>query len=400
MEEVIYWLWLASLPNMNSHKITNLLTAFENAEQIYEAKAADYSGIYGLNAHDIAALSNKDLETAHTVLNRTELSGARVLTYDDINYPDMLRQIENPPYVLYIKGEIMKWDRLLPIAVVGTRNYTEYGLKAAVSICTDLARAGVTIVSGMARGLDSAAAVAAIRAGNKTIAVLGCGIDVVYPAENGKLMSAIEKHGAIITEYPPGTRPLGQNFPQRNRIISGLSRGTLVIQAPLKSGALITANYALESGKDVFAVPGDITSEYSRGTNALIKAGAKLVENAQDILDEYSFEINLLNLPAQKKEEVLEEIKYAKESKKSIKNKPCATEINNVKTVTIEDTRYKDLNEDERKIISMLIEKNMHIDDIAREGKLQANIVNATLTVLEMKGLVSQLPGKNFRLNI
>lgn len=399
MDNRVYWLWLTNLPNITSNKITNLLAVFESAKDIYEAK--DYSGVYGITQNDINMLLNKKLDKVKTIIERLKTINAGVLTYDDVNYPDMLRQIDEPPYVLYIKGEVMPWDRLLTIAVVGTRKYTEYGIAACDSICRELARNGVTIVSGMARGLDSVAAKAALCSGSKTIAVLGGGIDIVYPPENGELMNAIMQNGAVLTEYPPGTPPVGKHFPVRNRIISGLSRGTLVVQAPLKSGALITANYALDSGKDVFAVPGRINDICSRGTNSLIKAGAKLVESAEDILDEYDFEIKHLQIPVQNSEyENLKTAESVAVSETKEQNKEQVTAVNNVITVTIDDAKYQGLNESEKKIIELLIKDTMHIDEIARQSELAVAKLNSSLTILEMKGLISQLPGKNFRLNI
>lgn len=403
MDKRVYWLWLTTLPNMTSNKITNLLSVFETAKDIYDAK--DYSGIYGINQNDIDILLNKKMDRVKTVIERLKLLKAGALTYDDVHYPDMLRQIDEPPYVLYIKGEVMPWDRLLTVAVVGTRKYTDYGIRACDSICRGLAENGVTIVSGMARGLDSVAAKAALCGGGKTIAVLGCGLDIVYPPENGELMNAIMHNGTVITEYPPGTPPVGKHFPYRNRIISGLARGTLVVQAPLKSGALITANYALDSGKDVFAVPGSINDICARGTNSLIKVGAKLVENAQDILDEYDFEIKHLKRPTENNAEY-ENLKTADSDKTTVNatdKKPENTQntaVNNVITVTIDDEKYKNLNDEEKKVIELLIKGAMHIDELARQSELAISKLNPTLTILEMKGLVTQMPGKNFRLNL
>lgn len=416
MDDKVLWIWLVERMRRSGFKIAEIMMVTDDITEIYEK--TDFSDMDFLTGEQKAALSNKNLEEANKIIKRTKDIGAEILTYTSPDYPDMLRKIDDPPYVLYIKGEIMKWDRLLPVAVVGTRRYTDYGLNAAWAICTGLARAGITIVSGMARGLDSVASAAAIKAGCKTIAVLGCGLDIVYPPENAELMERIINNGAVISEYPPSSPPVGSHFPARNRIISGMSRGTLVIQAPLRSGALITANYALDSGKDVFAVPGDINCVQSRGTNKLIKMGAKLVESSADIIAEYAAELDLLKSPGQNLEFEFEYEPSIKEKRKnkasSVKTEKGASDknikntdstnstkkINNEKTVNMEDERYKDLDADERKIIEQLIGSNMHIDDIKRGTDIAIDKLTTKLTLLEMKGLIVQMPGKLFRINI
>jgi len=293
-KSVLYWIWLVQKCGIFNNDINALLEQFENAEEIY--KETDFLNVINVKPSTIRRLKDKDLKEAENILKETHNLGAEVIVYDDIRYPDMLRNIPNPPYVLYMKGEIMNWDRLLGIGIVGTRRSTEYGIKATKMIAGDLAECGVTIISGMARGIDSVAQESALLVGNKTIAVLGNGLDVVYPSENKKLMDKIAENGTLISEYPPKTEPNGRNFPWRNRIISGLSRGILVSEAPKKSGALITAEYALEQGKDIFAVPGSIFKAESEGANKLLASGAKAVTSAKDILDEYVFEIERLQL--------------------------------------------------------------------------------------------------------
>lgn len=402
MDDKVLWIWLVERMHRAGFKISEMMMAVDDIAEIYEK--TDFSDMDFLTGEQKKALCDKNLDEANKIIKRTKDIGADILTYTSPDYPDMLRKTDEPPYVLYIKGEIMKWDRLLPVAVVGTRRYTDYGLNAAWAICTGLARAGVTIVSGMARGLDSVASAAAIKAGCKTIAVLGCGLDIVYPPENAELMEKIIQRGAVISEYPPSSPPLGRHFPARNRIISGMSRGTLVIQAPLKSGALITANYALDSGKDVFAVPGDINCIQSRGTNRLIKMGAKLVESSADILAEYTAELELLKAPDTSLEFEYEYEPAIKEKRKKSEKTDTAKnqgkDINNEKTINLDDERYKSLDEDQRKIIEQLIGRNMHIDDIKRGTDIAIDKLTTNLTLLEMKGLIVQMPGKLFRINI
>lgn len=392
----LYWIWLTNLANITAEQITGLLDYFENAEEIYHADARQLDEISTLETSVKKILLDKNLELAEKIITRTKLAGAHILTYDDVNYPDMLRHIPIPPYVLYLKGEIMEWDRILGIAVVGTRKCTDYGKNAAAQICAGLARQGLTIISGMARGIDACAAVAALKAGNKTIAVLGCGIDVVYPPEHDTLMHAITKNGAVMTEYPPGSLPLPHHFPARNRIISGLAKGTLVIEAPARSGTMITANYALETGKDLFAVPGNIDEVNAKGTNRLIQQGAKLVTCADDILEEYVYELPLLQKTVS---EYTADITVEAETPLR-KKQHRMQKVNNIKQISVDDPRFSALNENEKKIISILIEKNTNIDDISRTIGEDVSEIGSLLTILEMKGMITKLPGNHYKLNV
>ncbi len=267
--------------------------------------------------------------------------------------------IFNPPFLLYLKGEVKKKD-IDALAIVGTRRATTYGKLITRRLARALARKGVTIVSGLARGIDTAAHQGALEVGGRTIAVLGSGIDIIYPGENKKLAEEIAKRGAVVSEYSLGTQPNALHFPQRNRIISGLSKGVLVIEAPLKSGALITADFALEQGREVFAVPGNITSPNSQGTNRLIKEGAKLVECAEDILEELEFS-------------------YLKKEDKQVL-----------------DREIPSLFSEEREIFSLLKEEPVHIDSLISESNLAASRVGELLMKLQIKGLARELPGKLF----
>ncbi len=400
MDDKVLWIWLVQRMQYDSFKISELLSVFDDAAEIYEKK--DFSEFGFLNENQKSALLDKNTDDVHKIIQKTKDIGADIITYNSPEYPDLLRSTDDPPYVLYIKGEKMKWDRLMPVAVVGTRSYNDYGVNAAWAICTGLARAGITIVSGMARGIDSIASAAALKAGCKTIAVLGCGLDIIYPPENAELMERIIKHGAVISEYPPSTPPVGKHFPRRNRIISGMSRGTLVVQAPQKSGALITAGLALDSGRDVFAVPGDINSYLSRGTNMLIKQGAKLVESSKDIINEYQAEMEMLEKPEMLEFEFEYEPEIKEKKKKSDekeKQKPKLP-VNNEKIISIDDERYSRLDDDEKSIIEQLIKRNMHIDDIQRNTNISIEKLTTKLTVLEMQSFIVQMPGKLFRINI
>ncbi len=391
-EHVLYWIWLTIKPSITATKITCLWDRFETIEDIYNA--SEYNDIEKIGQGDKKALMDKDLTEAREVIAKTEKAGAKILTFDAIDFPDMLRNIIDPPYVLYIKGEIMNWDRLLPIGIIGARECTDYGRLVTSKISRDLTKMGVTIVSGMARGLDSEASWAALRAGGKTIAVIGSGIDVVYPPENANLFKEICEHGAVITEYPPGSSALGGHFPERNRIIAGLSKGLLVTEAGERSGTSITARYALENGRDIFAVPGNIYAPKCIGTNKLIQQGAKLVMNAMDIMEEYPYAAKLLKPPKIQvviKTQNLPSYKIEDEEKIHIQNEQI---------VTIEDKKYSFLKNEEKDIIKLLIESNKHIDDIVRELDKPAGEVNTLLSMLEIKALIKKLPGNNYQLKL
>ncbi len=281
-------------------------------------------------------------------------------------YPDILRHIYNAPEALFVNGEILASDSNA-IAIVGTRRATDYGLRQCEKLSFDLAARGITIVSGMALGIDTASHRGAIKAGGRTIAVLGSGHDNIYPPENAKLYREIVRNGAVISEYSPETPPLKLNFPRRNRIVSGMSKGVIVIEAPQKSGALITANFALEQGREVFAMPGNVSSAKSSGTNRLIKEGAKLVENVGDILEELSYVINIkktsnnLTIPGLPKPGIV-----------------------------------RSMSADEAKIFEILGNEPRSIDEISKIINIPVNKISETLLRLELKKLIKTLPGENF----
>lgn len=388
MEHLLYWLWLTGTGYFSASKITCLFDVFDDIEDIYKAKS--YDNVNNLTERDKKTLMDKNLDGAKAILETTKKSDVKILTFDDKDYPDMLRKIIDPPYVLYLKGKVLPWDRLLTIGVVGKRRCGEYGRIVTVNLCRELVRAGVTVVSGMARGIDSIAANTALRNGGETIAVLGSGIDVIYPPEHDKLYEAIAKNGAVITEYPPGTQAIGHHFPERNRIIAGLSRGVLVTEADMRSGSLITARCAFENNRDVFAVPGNILEPKYAGTNSIIQSFAKLVTCGKDILDEYPYEMSLINKERQEKEE----------NRENTEDTEYKETINNSLNISVNDKKYAMLSDNEKKVIELLIKRNMHIDEIIRESKIQAGELNTIIVMLELKGLVGKMPGNNYKLKI
>lgn len=283
----LYWIWLAQKLGAGNRYLPYLLERYSDAFEIFRADAEDLFDAEIPEALQ-EALSDKDLNEALAICDYCTKLHIGILTYQSELYPANLRKLKNPPTVLYYRGRIPDLSKRVSVSIVGTRKMSEYGKNAGYKIAYELACAGVCIVSGMALGVDSVAACAALSAGEPTIAVLGSGVDVIYPPEHAKLYSKIMENGAVISEYPPTARPEGHHFPQRNRIISGISMGTLVVEGDMRSGALITAERALEQGKDLFALPGNINSKNSVGTNALLRDGAELVLEASDILNRYA----------------------------------------------------------------------------------------------------------------
>ena len=379
MEHILYWLWLTTKFRTANAKITRLFKHFDSIEDIYSSKS--YNNINGIEEKEKKLLEDKDLEKAEDILEKIADIGGKIIVYDDENYPNLLKNIADPPYVLYVLGKVPELDEVLTIGVVGTRRSSEYGNVVTDRVCRDLAEVGVVTISGLAYGIDAVSAWATIEQGGIAVGVLGCGPDIVYPRENADLYQAMTEKGCIITEFPPGTPPLGANFPVRNRIIAGLSRGVLVTEAPIASGALITARYAIDNGRDVFAIPGKITDKSFAGTNLLIQQGAKLVTDTNDILEEYPYAVS---------------IQQEKEQKEESKS---ATANEKVK-ITDNSEKYKNLNDNEKKIIAILRKSDMQIDELSRAVDSSVGDVNTRLIMLEVKGLIKRLPGGRYQLNI
>ena len=287
MNHLVYWVWLSLRCGAGSELGTYLLKHFSSPQEVYEADAAKLFSVEGLTEEIVSALIDKDLVYPQKIVEYCERVNVGILTPESANYPDRLRAIYAKPIVLYYRGRLPNIDDNVLIACVGTRTCSERGRQNAYALGRDLAYAGAIVVSGLASGIDAAAQKGVLDAGGHTIAVLGCGIDRIYPPQNGPLMRKIAETGTVLTEYAPGTEPFARNFPVRNRIISGLSQGTVVVEANSKSGSLITANHAQKQGRDIFAFPGTVEAPHAKGTNALIKRGAKLVTCAEDVLEDY-----------------------------------------------------------------------------------------------------------------
>lgn len=382
-----HWVWLGEA-HIRSVSRLALLQHFGTPENIYFAAAEDLLQVEGVSAGEARCLQNKDLSEADRILGQCKEKNIRLLTVQDASYPARLKNIYDPPCLLYIRGEMPEIDDGVSVAVVGTRDCTPYGERAAEKIAFGLAEGGVTVVSGLAKGIDAAAMRGALRAGGHPVAVLGGGVDVVYPRENRFLYEDVATRGALISEYPPGTEPKAEHFPIRNRIIAGLSLATLVVEAPRKSGALITAHEALEQGRDVFAVPGAIDAPCSVGCNELIREGASLVSSAQDILREYAAAYPLaISLQGSTKEEKI--IGTAEEERRP----QSATAA--LPTLTLSENDFSD---DQILVLKTLREEeSLQVDDIVDLTELTVRRVLSALTWLSVEGYTAEEAGKRFR---
>lgn len=289
MSDRLIWIWLSLACGQGSRVYNKLFASFDTLREIYDAPRERFEEIAGIPKETVDALCDKDTSRAENILTLCIKRHWGVLTYGDRAYPKRLKTLIDPPVVLYYRGRFIDLNDEVCIAVVGTRTMTEYGEAQAYRLSYAMAAGGAVIVSGMALGCDAMAANGALDAGRPTVAVLGCGIDVVYPRQHKLLSEHICRNGMLITEYPPGSEPAGAHFPVRNRIISGLSQGTVVVEAPAGSGALITARTALYQGRDIFAVPGELGNKNSEGCNDLIKNGARVVTSAEDVIGTYEF---------------------------------------------------------------------------------------------------------------
>src|SRR5208283_1803977 len=299
MNDLKFLLALSFIEDIGPVTTGRLLSAFHTPEAVFSAGVSELSSVGEISP--LKAKRIKEFKAWGKIekeIEKAEHHKIRIVTLFDKEYPEPLSHLDNAPPILYAKGDLIEEDRFA-LAMVGSRNMSEYGRKIAADLSYELASTGLTIVSGMARGIDTVSHSGALKAGGRSIAVLGCGLDICYPAENKELMTALSGSGCVISEFPLGTPPVRENFPRRNRLISGLSLGVLVVEAAARSGSLITAGFALEQGREIFAVPGNITSSNARGTNGLIKKGAKPVQSVGDIIEELSPQIKgLLRLKA------------------------------------------------------------------------------------------------------
>ena len=386
MSALKYWLWLTELPGLTNQTRLALLRHFPTPEDVYYADPEEVLLTEGITREQAKLLEDKDCSGADRILADCQRLDLDILTIQDAGYPNRLRNIYDPPCLLYVRGRLPAFDDEASIAVVGTRDCTPYGISSAEKLGYGLAAGGAVVVSGLARGVDSAALRGALRAGGTVTAVLGNGLDVVYPPENQYLYEDVAAAGALISEYPPGTPPEAKHFPVRNRIMSGLCLGTLVVEAPARSGALITAGTALEQGRDVFAVPGPIDAPASVGCNRLIRDGAGLVTDAWDILGEYEprFPDKLRREGAKETPAVL-----GYQARQKTEPKPVPP------SVSISHNDYS-LTDDQIRLLRALTEEPMLVDDLIELTEIPTRRVLSALTVLEIEHLVTQHSGKRY----
>lgn len=356
--ELRSWLRLSRL-EISPRATAALIERFGGPEAVFDAPESELQSVERLTDKGIAKVLGPAPAAIDRDLKLIEEGGIAVIPLNSPDYPASLKQIYDPPILLYVKGSLVESDKLA-IAIVGSRKASVYGKSIAERIAMDLARRGLTIVSGGARGIDTAAHKGALAAGGRTIVFLGCGIDVSYPAENKNLFEAVAESGAVVSEFPLGANPEPWRFPPRNRLISGMSMGVLVCQSPQASGALITAGYAAEQGKDTYAVPGNVDDERNWGCHKLIQDGALLVQDASDILRELGLD-------------------------------GSEDDAHRQMTLPVES-----LNEQERDIAALLSLEPMLVDEIIEKTGLPAPMVSGTLTILEMKNVVRRVPGNAY----
>lgn len=375
----VYWLWLATRPEMSDREKLAVLTHFGSPEDCYYAEKQAYSESLSLSESALESLCDKDLKEAESILSDCEKKKIHILTFGDDLYPGVLRNIADPPLVLYYRGSLPDFDREPMIGVVGTRKASAYGLSTARQMGRQIAAHGGIVVSGMAEGIDAMATWGALDAGKAAVGILGNGVDRVYPACNRELYRKMEQQGCLISEYPPGTAPNRWNFPKRNRIISGLSKGVLVVEAPVKSGALITARQALDQGRDVFVVPGNIGVASCEGSNALLKEGALLVTSGWDVVGEYA---------CRYPDKIRKEIPVAERTDDKIV-------VDNTMQPLYSDgeNNTADLSDTEKTVLAAIGTGEQLIDTVIAETGMSSSDILAALTMLEVSGFVTTRPG-------
>lgn len=384
MERIIKYIWF-TIKGITPRKLIMLLDYFPTIEELYFTPK--FNDISFLNSKEKESLAEKSLVNAEKIYKKCVEKGIKILTIDDINYPAILKEISSPPIVLYIKGNNINLNNEFCVGIVGTRHSTAYGERVTNKFSLELSKENIILVSGLALGIDSVAAKAAVYTKRPTVAVLGTGIDIVYPASNRKLYEEVEKYGMIISEYPPGMPAASWTFPQRNRIIAGLSRGVIIVEGSKKSGSIITANFALEYNRDVFAIPRNIDDYALDGTNYLIKQGAYPMTCVNDLIQCYP--------------ELKNRGKTFDGGYYYFNNEQINIEGINNTNETDENTNLptvKRTNPDEEKILFAIGKDEIHIDKILLKTKMDSNLLVTRLTMLEIEGVIEQLPGKFYRI--
>ena len=400
-EQVLYWVWLSLRPRLGAKGLRGLLEAFGQPEALYAAdtEALQRAGITPGLGH---ALLDKDLAPARAILQACERRNITVLTPNRADYPAVLSRTADAPPVLYCRGTLPNWDRQPWIGLVGAREADARGLDLAIRFGAEIAACGGVVVTGMAKGIDAAAAHGALGQDRPVVGVLGCGADIVYPRENAPLFQLVAEHGCLLSEYPPGTAPSARHFPARNRIISALSDGVAVIQAAEGSGALITARWATEQGRDLFSVPGPAGDPLSRGCNQLLREGALLAESGLDVMREYVYRypgaVRMQNVECKMQNEGSGIKDQGSGGMSGSGAHRCATEQAPPEEAGRERPLPTDLTPVQTSIVAALRDGPLQLDALIDKTGLPAAQVLPQLTVLQIKGILSQAPGKIYQL--
>ena len=397
---LLYWIWLAQMSKVSAHMKQKLLQHFRDPEDIYYADEQAYGQISGLTEDAIEALMEKDLTQAEEIAQSCKEKGIQILTYGDRQYPNSLKNIYDPPMVLYFTGVLPEWETVPVIGIVGTRKATAYGLNTALRFGSQICACGALVVSGGATGIDSMAMEGALEAGGPVVCVLGCGVDVVYPAKNKLLFSKVTANGCLLSEYPPQTQALAWHFPHRNRIITGIANGLLVVEAPERSGALISARHAMDQGRDVFVVPGNVDVEACSGSNALLEEAIPALSGWHVVREyeaQYPGKVCRRELPkaAERPQALVAQPQgYPSEAapqkeeadKKSIdkSSKSTYSVVNNLVSA---------LTEQEQLVFAQIGAESCTVDDLIGRTELPPATVKSILTKLTIKGVVRNLPG-------
>ena len=392
---LLYWLWLAQCNEVKDGVKAALVRHFEDPERLFFAEKQQIldAEIQGLTGEQTDALLVHDLSAAEEVLADCAKAGLQVLTYDSPLYPNRLKAIYDPPIVLYYRGTLPDFDKLPTVAVVGTRHPSVYGRQAAKRLGGEIAGAGGLVVSGLAEGIDGAAMEAALSAGFPAVGVLGCGADVVYPRKHKALFQETERLGCILSEYAPGSPPIGWHFPRRNRIISGLSCGVVVVEAPERSGSLLTAKHALEQGRDVFVVPGNVDMESFRGSNRLLRSGAIAVSSGRDVMEEYDllYPKKLLPKQASAKPKEKEKLPPVQEAPAILKKKTI--DNGDSPPYSGQNDILQGLSADEQTVMTAIGAGIESVDDVIARTGLPSGKDLGILTMLEIRKKIVRHPG-------
>ena len=387
------WLWLTTRTGLSPAGLQRVLEHFQTPQQVYYGDNGVYRAIPGLSQRAVRSLTDKDMSGVEEILGTCDRLGISILTFQDTGYPQRLREIHDPPLVLYYKGRLPDFDGEAAVAVVGARRPSSYGEKMAGKLGLELARGGALVVSGIAQGLDAAALRGALKGGGRVVSVLGNGIDVVYPRENRALYEDVAAAGCLISEYPPGTEPRGEHFPVRNRIISGLALGVVVVECALHSGTMTTARCALEQNRDVFAVPGNADAPLSAGSNRLIRQGAVLVTCGEDILEEYRGRYPLSLRPP-----LAPEVEWARLTEAPEPSPPSTRQAAEPARMRVygEEQRRR-FTDDQLVILAALGESSRNVDELVERTQLPTRRVLSALTMLQLDAVVEERPGRRFR---